>query len=71
MRFGLDDLEDVLTAILKGEVQGRTVVKVNCFEPRHELVEAELFEALADGLELGRAELHEPASLAAQLQRFS
>ena len=35
-----------------------------CLEPRDELVQAQLLEALADRLELGRAELDEPAALA-------
>src|SRR3954452_20801230 len=40
------------------------------FEARYELVEAEFLKALADGLELGRAELDETPSFAAQLQRL-
>ena len=40
-------------------------------EPRDELVEAQLLEPLADGLELGGAELDERAALAAQVQRLA
>ena len=68
--IGLDELDDALSAVLRGELQGRTVVKVRLgrFEARDELVEAQFFEPLADGLELGRAELDEPAALTAQIQ---
>ena len=75
--IGLDELDDALSAILRGEVQGRTVVRSSrplrrcCLEPRDELVEAQFLEPLADGLELGGAELDEPAALAAQIQRLA
>ena len=40
-------------------------------EPRHELVEAQLLEALADRVELGGAELDQAAALAAELERLA
>ena len=82
----LDELDGVLTAILKGEVQGRTVVRVEgrmigvgrrgcpasaSFEASDELVEAQLLEPLADRLELRGAELDELAALGAQRQRLA
>ena len=41
------------------------------FEPRHELVEAQFLEPLADGLELGGAELDERAALTTEVQRLA
>ena len=73
----LDELEDALTAILAGENTGRTIVRVALsrgaagLEPGDELVEVQLLEALADGFELGGAELDERAAFAAQLERLA
>ena len=41
------------------------------FEARDELVEAQFFEPLADGLELGGAELDERPALAAEVERLA
>ena len=40
-------------------------------QPGDELVEAQLLEPAADGVELGRAELDEPAALADEVERLA
>ena len=71
-RSASTSLDDALTAILRGRGPGADDRRrLASFQPRDELVEAQLLEPLADGLELGGAELDERAALAAQLQRLA